>query len=157
MATHLARTGLAALNVAIVTAGLGLTFLMLAQIVMRYLLGGGFLGIEEIAVLFGVWFYFLGMARASLDGDHIRGGIASLLANRPGQIRWLDRIDLAVVSLGNVIFTVLAVRYSITLAQSGRASTYMGWPSWLWAVSMVCGFALATVFELRRQRAEGGS
>lgn len=133
-----------------VFAGLVLTGLMLAQVAMRYLTNGGFLGIEELGVLLGVWFYFLGMALATRSGGQIRGGIADLLVTSARGRRRLALYETAFTLFANALFGWLALHYAHALLLSGRTSTYMSWPTWLWAASMACGFLLATLFSLRQ-------
>lgn len=133
-----------------VFGGIALTGLMLAQVIMRYMMESGFLGIEEVGVLLGVWFYFLGMALATRSGEQIRGGIADLLVTSP-RGRWLLAVyEAGFTLIANTIFCWLALQYTLSLFESGRTSTYMSWPTWLWTASMACGFLLATLFSLRQ-------
>ena len=50
------------LFVFIVAFGLCLAGLMFTQVVLRYGFASPFVGIEELSLLFGAWFYFLGIA-----------------------------------------------------------------------------------------------
>lgn len=133
-----------------VFGGIALTGLMLAQVIMRYVMESGFLGIEEIGVLLGVWFYFLGMALATRSGEQIRGGIADLLVTSPRGRWFLSLYEAGFTLMANAVFCWLALQYTQSLFESGRTSTYMSWPTWLWASSMACGFLLATLFSLRQ-------
>lgn len=138
---------LGCMNGLTVLSGIALTGLMLAQVIMRYMTNSSFLGIEEIGVLLGVWFYFLGMALATHSGDQIRGGIADLMITSPRGRRRLALYETTFTLAANLIFSWLAAQYVLSLITSGRTSTYMSWPSWLWAASMACGFLLATLFS----------
>lgn len=140
----------ACVNGLTVFGGIALTGLMLAQVIMRYVMESGFLGVEEIGVLLGVWFYFLGMALATRSGEQIRGGIADLLVTSTRGKRFLTLYETGFTLMANTIFCWLALQYTHSLLESGRTSTYMSWPTWLWASSMACGFLLATLFSLRQ-------
>lgn len=133
-----------------VFGGITLTALMLAQVIMRYVMESGFLGVEEIGVLLGVWFYFLGMALATRSGEQIRGGIANLLVTSPRGKWCLALYETGFTLFANTVFCWLALQYTLSLFESGRTSTYMSWPTWLWAAAMACGFLLATLFTLQQ-------
>lgn len=63
-----------------------LAVLMFIQVVLRYGFNSPFVGIEEMALLFGAWIYFPGMAYVSRQGEHIHGGILTLVVNSPLKI-----------------------------------------------------------------------
>ena len=50
------------LYVFIIAFGLALAGLMFTQVVLRYAFASPFVGIEELSLLFGAWFYFLSIA-----------------------------------------------------------------------------------------------
>ena len=53
------------LFVFIIAFGVCLAVLMFAQVVLRYVFASPFVGIEELSLLFGAWFYFLGLGNVS--------------------------------------------------------------------------------------------
>ena len=147
--TWLRRLGAIALGVQgglIALTGLALALLMVLQTVLRYGLEEPFLGIEETAVLLGLWFYFLGLSYATRSDAQIKGGVAALVIKNPQRLSAL-RLAGTLVSLAiGVVFTGYAAHYWLAVHDSGRESTYMGWPKTLWVASMVVGFVLMTTY-----------
>ncbi|WP_339109371.1 TRAP transporter small permease [Thioclava sp. GXIMD4216] len=120
--------------------GLALAGLMFAQVLLRYVFHSPFVGIEEIALLFGVWTYFLGMAYVTRNGEHIHGGILTLVVKNPRAIQ-LVRIVMTVLSLiAAAVFAYYAIRYAMFEIDKNRMSSYMRWPRWLWSSSLIFGF-----------------
>ncbi|WP_172327183.1 TRAP transporter small permease [Mangrovicoccus sp. HB161399] len=120
--------------------GLALAGLMFAQVLLRYVFQSPFVGIEEIALLFGVWIYFLGMAYVTRQGEHIQGGILTLVIR---DARSIQAIRIAVTAISIAAAAVLgwyAIQYSLFEIEKGRMSPFMRWPRWLWSSSLVAGF-----------------
>lgn len=133
------------IDTVLVISGLSLAFAMLSQIVMRHAFDGGFSGIEELAVLFGVWFYFMGIARVTRMDAHVKGGIADLLIKNPKGARAVAWLTLIFSVAANALFAWFSVAYLISMIQSGRSSTYLGWPTAIWVAAMALGFLLSTL------------
>ncbi|MES0884953.1 TRAP transporter small permease [Roseibium sp. SCP14] len=135
------------LFVAIVLAGIGLTGLMFTQVLLRYVFLSPFVGIEELALLLGAWGYFLGLAYVTRNGEHIHGGIVTLLTKDPQVVQGI-RLFMSLASIvACVIFGYYASRYAVFEIEKGRMSSYMRWPKGLWSSSMIVGFA-GTIFYL---------
>ncbi len=125
---------------ALVFFGLALAALMFAQVLLRYVFLSPFVGIEEIGLLFGVWSYFLGMAYVTRNGEHIHGGILTLVVKNPRTVRKV-RFVLTILSIiAASIFAFYAIRYAIFEIEKGRVSSYMRWPKWWWSSSLIIGF-----------------
>ncbi|MEH6650820.1 MAG: TRAP transporter small permease subunit [Motiliproteus sp.] len=125
-----------------VTTGLALAFLMFAQVIMRYILESSFTGIEEVAVLLGVWIYFLGMGYATRVHEHIHGGVISLIVSDPlklGVIRFAGSI---ISMIAACIFGYFACKYALFVIDKGRLSINLQWPRGLWSGSMIVGFSM---------------
>jgi len=129
-------------------AGTGLALLMFGQIIMRYVLESPFTGIEEAAVLLGVWIYFLGMGYATREREHIHGGIVSLIVADPYKIV-LIRLSGSLISMvAACIFGYFACKYAIFVLEKGRMSINLQWPRGLWSGSMIVGFAMMVGYFL---------
>ncbi|MEH6473523.1 MAG: TRAP transporter small permease subunit, partial [Halopseudomonas sp.] len=125
-----------------ILAGLGLAALMFAQVVMRYVLESPFAGIEEAAVLLGVWIYFLGMGYATRVREHIHGGIVSLVVSDPFKIRLIRFIGSVICMIAAAVFGYFACKYAFFVIEKGRTSINLKWPRGLWSGSMIIGFAM---------------
>lgn len=132
---------------AIVLSGLGLTALMFTQVLLRYVFNSPFVGIEELALLLGAWSYFLGLAYVTRNGEHIHGGIVTLLTKNPKVIQGI-RLFMSLASIiACAVFGYYASKYAWFEIDKGRMSSYMRWPKGLWSASMIAGFA-GTIFYL---------
>ena len=137
--------------------GLCLAALMFLQVVLRHVFASPLVGIEELSLLFGAWFYFLGVAAATRKNEHIHGGILTTVVTRRGAVRG---VRLAITLLGaaaSLVFAWYAVRYALFELETGRRSSYMRWPKAWWSASLLVGFsATAATMVLRaiRQWAE---
>lgn len=125
-----------------VFTGLGLAALMFGQIIMRYVLESPFTGIEEAAVLLGVWIYFLGMGYATREREHIHGGIVSLVVSDPVKIGMIRFSGSVICMLAACIFGYFACKYALFVIDKGRMSINLQWPRGLWSGSMIVGFAM---------------
>lgn len=123
-------------------AGMGLALLMFSQIIMRYVLESPFTGIEEAAVLLGVWIYFLGMGYATREREHIHGGIVSLMVSDPYHISLIRFFGSIISMLAACIFGYFACKYAFFVIEKGRLSINLQWPRGLWSGSMIIGFAM---------------
>ena len=122
--------------------GLALAGLMFGQIIMRYLLESPFTGIEEAAVLLGVWIYFLGMGYATREREHIHGGIVSLLVSDPFKVGLIRFSGSMISMIAAVVFGYFACKYAFFVIEKGRMSINLQWPRGLWSGSMIVGFGM---------------
>ncbi|MBC7332677.1 MAG: TRAP transporter small permease subunit, partial [Synergistetes bacterium] len=51
----------------LVVVSLTVTFLVMAEVILRYVFARPLMGIEELATLVGCWLYFMGAAHASRE------------------------------------------------------------------------------------------
>lgn len=115
---------------------------MFLQVVLRYVFASPFVGIEELSLLFGAWFYFLGIAYVTRKDEHIHGGILTMMVTRPNAVR---TVRLAITVLGaaaGAVFAWYAIRYGLFELETGRRSSYMRWPKAWWSASLLVGFGL---------------
>lgn len=120
--------------------GLALSALMFVQVLLRYVFLSPFVGIEEIGLLFGVWSYFLGMAYVTRNGEHIHGGILTLIIKDPRKVRLIRLVLTCLSIIAASVFAFYAIRYAIFEIEKGRVSSYMRWPKWWWSSSLIIGF-----------------
>ena len=125
-----------------VLLSLALGLLMAAQVLMRYGLQSPFLGIEELALMFGLWIYFLGMVHATRERDHITGGIIGLIFQNQLLIASVRMAGTLLCLFAICIFSYYAQKYAMFNLSIGRVSPYMGFSKAIWDFSMVVGFIL---------------
>ena len=135
---------------------LALAGLMVFQIVMRYVFVTPFLGIEEVTVLLGLWIYFLGLVHVTRTHQHIGSGVVRLFVQNAAVLKGIELFKLALCAASSAIFLYFTVLYWLKTDESGRASTYLSWPTTVWITSMLFGFAVATLlFVVHLWRAFG--
>jgi len=78
---------------------LGVTFLIFAQVIMRYVLHAPLMGIEELTLFPAIWLYLLGGANASMERNHIQCNVINVYIKNPVKLRVLDVLK-SVISLG---------------------------------------------------------
>ena len=132
----------------IIVFGLCLGSLLFAQVVLRYVFASPFVGIEELALLFGAWFYFLGIAYVTRNGEHIHGGILTLVVKSQNAVRCVRLVMTVLGFLACVVFGYFAIRYALFEIQTGRLSSYMRWPKGWWSASMIVGFTATTIYMM---------
>ena len=134
------------LFVFIIAFGLCLAALMFAQVVLRYVFASPFVGIEELSLLFGAWFYFLGVAYVTRNGEHIHGGILTMVTTSRNAVR-LVRLTMTLLGIAAcAVFGYYAIKYALFEIRTGRLSSYMRWPKGWWSASLIVGFCATTVY-----------
>lgn len=78
---------------------LGVTLLVFAQVIMRYVLHAPLMGIEELTLFPAIWLYLFGGANASMERSHISCNVLSVYIKNPFTLRTLD-VMKSVISLG---------------------------------------------------------
>jgi len=67
----------------LVIVSLTVTFLVMAEVILRYVFARPLMGIEELATLVGCWLYFIGAAHASRERSHIMADVLNAIIKRP--------------------------------------------------------------------------
>lgn len=131
-----------------ISSAICLSLLMFFQVILRYVFDSPFTGIEEVALLLGVWVYFSGMAYATKTKEHISGGVIHLIVKNPKYIEMIKLFGYVVSLTALVFFSYLAMEYVMKIFDRGRLSTNLAWPRWVWSSSMVFGFVLSSLYLL---------
>ena len=96
---------------------------------------------EELSLLFGAWFYFLGVAYVTRNGEHIHGGILTMVTTRQNAVR-LVRLVMTLLGIAAcAVFGYYAIKYALFEIRTGRLSSYMRWPKGWWSASLIVGFS----------------
>ena len=134
------------LFVFIVAFGLCLAVLMFVQVVLRYVFASPFVGIEELSLLFGAWFYFLGVAYVTRNGEHIHGGILTMVTTRRNAVRLVRFVMTLFGIAACTVFGYYAIKYALFEIRTGRLSSYMRWPKGWWSASLIIGFSATAAY-----------
>ena len=134
------------LFVFIIAFGICLAALMFAQVVLRYVFASPFVGIEELSLLFGAWFYFLGVAYVTRNGEHIHGGVLTMVTTSRNTVR-LVRLVMTLLGIAAcAVFGYYAIKYALFEIRTGRLSSYMRWPKGWWSASLIIGFSATAIY-----------
>ncbi|KLN58941.1 hypothetical protein WH96_20350 [Kiloniella spongiae] len=133
---------------AIFVASIALALVMVAQVFMRYVLESPSLAIEETTTLFGVWGYFLGMVYTTRSGEHIYGGVLSLIVKDKRVLHYVRGFNSLVCFVATSIFGYFGLQYLLFVIERGKISINLGWPRDIWVASIVVGFALMAFYFL---------
>ena len=123
-----------AIIMSVFTVALG--FLIVAQVLLRYVFTSPWLGIEELSPLFALWAYFLGAAFCVRIRDHIGGGMLTLFFKNTYLIKVIRLIGSLVCFITITLFAYYAYTNMMANLNIGRLSIYMRWPKWWWDASM---------------------
>ena len=134
------------LYVFIIAFGLFLAALMFAQVLLRYVFASPFVGIEEVSLLFGAWFYFLGIAYVTRNGEHIHGGILTMVVSNRNAVRAVRLVMTLLGIAACIVFGYFAINYALFEIQTGRLSSYMRWPKGWWSASLIFGFTATALY-----------
>ncbi|KAB0300317.1 TRAP transporter small permease [Vibrio fortis] len=100
-----------------ISSVISLSLLMFFQLILRYVFDSPFTGIEEVALLLGVWVYFSGMAYATKTKEHITGGVIHLIVDNPRTIEMIKLFGYLVSLSALMFFSYLAMEWLCCLIQ----------------------------------------
>ena len=137
------------LNALVALSVAGLAGIMTLQVFLRYVVESSFLGIEEVSALFGLWLYFMGLALVTARDQHVRGGLnQDALSPRARQV--LGTVLLLISAGICAYFFVLSLDYLAFIYEGNRRSTFLRWPSFIWAASLSLGLGLSALISILR-------
>jgi TRAP-type C4-dicarboxylate transport system permease small subunit len=137
----------------------GMTAIVFANVVVRYLTNASLAFTEEFAIFLMVAMTLFGASSAAAHNHHIR---INVVVDRLGPA--LRRIVDLAVDIGSAgtfaVLAVLAGFYTYDIWRFGDVSPAMGfplWAYWIWVPLLCAAIALRIVGQARRRRgAEGG-
>ncbi len=138
----------------IVIFATALACFMALQVFMRYVFKNPLLSIEELAPLFALWLYFLGLAHATRQRNHISGGIIMLIVQNPKVIRWIRFCMTTICFLTILVFVYYAQKYALFNLGINRKSPYLQLSTAFWQFSMVAGFWISAFYLLLQMISE---
>ena len=133
-------TGIPALSLALIAA------LVLFEVISRYALQATPLGIEELAIFFAVWAFFMGSALASKDKDHITVDFLEVF-NIPERVKRSIKVVAEILTLlCFMFFLYYSIDYSIWVSSTKLNISPFGWPYLLAVLSMNTGLFFMCLF-----------
>lgn len=126
-----------------------ISFVMLAQIIMRYMLNSSLTWAEEFCRYCYVWTAFLSLGYCAKMDNMLRVGV--LLDLFPKRLRALLFIIAQIITVGFFgVFAYHSISVISIIKQMGQTSTAMGWPTYIVYYCTFIGFALGFLRGLQR-------
>ncbi len=135
--------------------------LMFGQVVMRYVFSMSVYGVEELAVFFAFWVYFIGLAYTSWDDYHISADLVPLMT-KSERVRKFFKIfskGASVIIAGFMAY--LASIQVLWFVKKQATTVELGIPLWIIYALICYGFAASAISfaiqftELIKKRNEG--
>lgn len=142
------RIKLAAIQTALVWSGLAMAALVFLQVVVRYFTTGSVYGIEEVALSFAVWFYFLGAARGAHTRSHVSASLLEVIVPAGRARELLTLVTAALTAALSVWVTVWAVQYVHWVYERDMVSLDLDFPMVYVHASVAIGMGLMSLYFL---------
>lgn len=132
-----------------VVVALFLVFLIVVEVILRYLLKAPLMGIEELMLVPTIWLYMLGGADASYERSHIECGILTLYIKKERTVRIFQLFKTAISLLLLLWLTRWGWHYLNYSLKLGKVSDLLYIPMVICEGAMFVGFALMSVYAVR--------
>lgn len=142
------RIKLAAIRAALVWSGLAMAALVFLQVIIRYFTTGSVYGIEEVALSFAVWFYFLGAARGAYTRSHVSASLLEILTPAGRARDSLALVTAVLTAVLSVWVTLWAVQYVHWVYERDMVSLDLGFPMVYVHASVAIGMGLMSLYFL---------
>ncbi len=119
--------------------------LMFGQVVMRYVFSMSVYGVEELAVFFAFWVYFIGLAYTSWDNYHISADLVPLMTKNQ---KTRDFFKIFSKGASVVIAGFMAYLASIQVLwflKKQATTVELGIPLWIIYALICYGFAASAI------------
>lgn len=120
---------------------LAMSILNFANVVSRYFLSSTIAWTDEIIVFMFIWISMLGSAYAFLTNSHLGMDLASILANKAGNI-FLTVLSFVCVSFVTYFLVSFGMGMVNNQMRLGTLMTGAGWPIYLQGLALPVGGAL---------------
>ncbi|AFM22217.1 TRAP-type C4-dicarboxylate transport system, small permease component [Acetomicrobium mobile DSM 13181] len=90
---------------------LGVTALIVIQVILRYVFHAPLMGIEELVSFPTIWLYFLGGAQASMERSHIDCGILKVYIKSEKALKYMNILKTLISFIICIWLTYLAYGY----------------------------------------------
>jgi len=90
---------------------LGVTALVVIQVILRYVFHAPLMGIEELVSFPTIWLYFLGGAQASMERSHIDCGILKVYIKSEKVLNYINILKTLISLIICIWLTYLAYGY----------------------------------------------
>lgn len=132
-----------------VVVALFLVFLIVIEVILRYVLKAPLMGIEELMLVPTIWLYMLGGADASYERSHIECGILTLYIKKERTVRIFELFKTTISLLLLLWLTRWGWHYLNYSLKLGKVSDLLYIPMVICEGAMFVGFALMSIYAVR--------
>ncbi len=126
-------------------AGSIVAILIFAQVVMRYVFNMSVYGMEELAVFFAFWVYFIGLAYTSWDNYHISADLVPLLTKNKNTLKFFKVFTKGASAIIAGFMSYLASIQVIWFFQKHASTVELGIPLWIIYALICYGFGASSI------------
>lgn len=133
----------------LVLCGLAVASLVFLQVIIRYFTSGSVFGIEEVALTFAVWFYFIGAALGASTGSHVSASLLEVMLPAGRTKRLMEALVALVTLVISIWVTVWALQYVQWVYERRMTSLDLNFPMVYLHASVALGMILMSLYFLR--------
>ncbi len=119
--------------------------LIFAQVVMRYVFNMSVYGMEELAVFFAFWVYFIGLAYTSWDNYHISADLVPLLTKNKKTLNFFKIFSKGASVLIAGFMSYLASIQVLWFFEKQASTVELGIPLWIIYALICYGFGASAI------------
>jgi len=128
---------------------IGLTVLIAYGTILRYIFKTSILGMEETAILMGLYCYFFGVTAAINENDKIKVSILDDVYILP-KIRRVMKVFSSIVSLVVIIaFAYISINYAISIKKINVLIVPLNISKLFAVLPLIVGFILMSIHEIK--------
>ena len=126
-----------------------LVFLIVIQVILRYVLKAPLMGIEELMLVPTIWVYMLGGANASYECSHIECGILTLYMKKERTICIFRLFKTGISMVLLIWLTYWGWKYLNYSLKLGKVSDLLYIPMVICEGAMFVGYTLMSIYAVR--------
>ncbi len=127
-------------------AGSSVAILIFAQVVMRYVFSLSVYGMEELAVFFAFWVYFIGLAYTSWDDYHISADLVPLITKNKKTLNFFKIFSKGASVIIAAFMSYLASIQVVWFFEKHASTVELGIPLWIIYALICYGFGASALF-----------
>lgn len=126
----------------------GIASLVAIEAILRYGFNTSILGMEEVAIIIGLYCYLLGSACSSRDNNHIKVNLLDDVPLSKNTRKVFSIISGIVSVIVTGIFFYISLKYGISVKASGMKVVPLGISKLFQVLPLILGFGIMFIHEI---------
>ncbi len=147
--SRLDRTLGATKKAAAAILGLAVAWLMIVEVITRYVLGAPWFGLEEITLICVMWLYMVGASMACRERSHLKADVIQLLVKNQTLLNAVTLLS----TLISLVMAIYIIQWSFDLViwglNKGQTTPVFGIPWVVSQSSLLAGAMFFAIYLLR--------